>query len=674
MVSPEAGVEPGARPSRAPAAIRVEPRPRFRAILEPVVLGVGAIVAVFGSYELIETTLLANAEPSVIRAAHVARGVTGSVAAALIVAWSIIRRSPALLGSNAAGARAGLEGDVLRESAQWYLSMRWLAIIGVLAMSVLAVPIAGVLPSQVLWPLLAGVAALALTNVGYALLLARARPLRGLLIGQIHADLVIFAFLLHFAGGLENPIYALPLLHVVLAGVLLPPRHGYLTAITAAALLAAVGFSEWAQVIAHYPLALGAEVGTGSGPGLGRVSSQVGVQAALYMLVAYLVTTLAERSRANEHRFSTMVDRALAERQLLERALETTGTGLRVVDHQCKPRWSNRRWGEWFPKSHGEGRANLVARTVEDGRVRVSELTVAGSCDFGPEPYDRTLQITTAPITDAADQVVEVVELVQEITELKRAQAQMVRAGSMAAVGELAGQVAHEVNNPIAIISAKARLMLSGHRAEMSEKIASELGKIIALSDRVAGIAQGLLSYCRPSARTRAALDLREPVREAISIISQRARTSNITIEDELRDPLGPVLANAGEMGQVLLNLLLNALDSMPDGGTLKVIGLPDAPALPDGKPSIGVAVVDSGPGISDEIQGRIWEPFFSTKPEGRGTGLGLSICLGLINDHGGVIELENLGGEGACFTVRLPLAAGAEEEEHAEATHSRSG
>jgi signal transduction histidine kinase len=264
---------------------------------------------------------------------------------------------------------------------------------------------------------------------------------------------------------------------------------------------------------------------------------------------------------------------------------------------------------------------------------------------------------------------------VQEITEQKHAQAQMVRAGSMAAVGELAGQVAHEVNNPIAIISAKARLMLSGHRAEMSDKVARELGKIIELSDRVAGIAQGLLSYCRPSPKTRVVLDLRDPAREAISIISQRAKTSNIEIEPELDAELGPVLANAGEMGQVFLNLLLNALDSMPEGGTLRVIGLPEPEPLADGRPSIGIAIVDSGGGIPDEIRERIWEPFFSTKAEGRGTGLGLSICLGLVNDHGGVIELETPEqGEGACFTVRLPLAGRLEEHGHGEAQNPGSG
>jgi signal transduction histidine kinase len=642
-------------------------------LTEPILLGVGAVIAVFGAYELIETTLLDGAELSVIHAAHVARGVTSSIAAALVVAWAIVKRSPALLGEELAGSlpRAEIEGDVLRESAQWYLHMRWIAIVAVTALTILAVPIARLLPSAVLWPLLAGVAALALANVAYAVLLRRARSLRGLLVGQIHADLVIFAYLLHFAGGLENPIYALPLLHVVLAGVLLPPRHCYLAASAAAVLLAAVGFAEWAGVVQHHPIALGAPAPPENGLDLGTLTSQIGMQTTLYLLVAYLVTTLAERSRANEHRFSTMVDRALGERKLLERALETTGTGLRVVDNQCKRRWSNRRWDDWFPKAHGEGRAAVLAQTVSEGRVHVSELTMNGSCDFGPEPYERTLQITTAPITDSAGQVMEVVELAQEITELKRAQAQMVRAGSMAAVGELAGQVAHEVNNPIAIISAKARLLLSGNRSEMSDKVARELGKIIELSDRVAGIAQGLLSYCRPSARTRAAVDLRAPVREAISIISQRARTSNIEIEDELGGELGPVRANAGEMGQVFLNLLLNALDSMPEGGTLRVLGLSDAPPLPGGKASVGVAIVDSGPGIPDEIQERIWEPFFSTKPEGRGTGLGLSICLGLVSDHGGIIELEAAGGgEGACFTVRLPLADGVEEREHGEATH----
>ncbi|MBI1987351.1 MAG: hypothetical protein HYS70_03255 [Nitrospinae bacterium] len=157
--------------------------------------------------------------------------------------------------------------------------------------------------------------------------------------------------------------------------------------------------------------------------------------------------------------------------------------------------------------------------------------------------------------------------MVQEITEQKQIQAQILQAGKMAAVGELAGQVAHEVNNPIAILGAKARLLLLDHRDGMSAKTAQELAKIINLSDRVARIAQGLLTYCRPSAAMRTPLDVRIPIRKALSMVEHRARMAGVQLEEHLSDPVPLIKANGNEIEQVFLNLFLNALDAMPQGG-----------------------------------------------------------------------------------------------------------
>ena len=123
---------------------------------------------------------------------------------------------------------------------------------------------------------------------------------------------------------------------------------------------------------------------------------------------------------------------------------------------------------------------------------------------------------------------------------------------------------------------------------------------------------------------------------------------------DELPTSLPGVEANAGELEQVFLNLFLNALDAMPDGGTLTVAA--SVRREGSGPAEVACIVRDTGSGIPPEVKGRIFEPFFSTKEAGRGTGLGLSICLGLIRSHGGRIELDSEPGRGTAVTVALPL------------------
>jgi two-component system, NtrC family, sensor kinase len=260
-----------------------------------------------------------------------------------------------------------------------------------------------------------------------------------------------------------------------------------------------------------------------------------------------------------------------------------------------------------------------------------------------------------------------VVALARDVTEEHAAQARVVRAERLAAVGELAGQVAHEVNNPIAIISAKARLLLRDGHDVLPPKAAQEIGKIAELADRVARIAQGLLSYCRPAPGARVPLDVRLPIRRALAYVEARARGDGVLIHDELPERLPPLYANAAELEQVFLNLFLNALDAMPGGGRLRVSATIGA-TLPPGAlraasadggdrtaEALTVSVGDTGAGIPPGILTRVFEPFLTTKG-GKGSGLGLSICQGIVRSHGGEIDVGNAAGGGTVVTLTLPL------------------
>lgn len=206
-------------------------------------------------------------------------------------------------------------------------------------------------------------------------------------------------------------------------------------------------------------------------------------------------------------------------------------------------------------------------------------------------------------------------------------------------------------------MSAKARLLLSRFAKELPEKVRVDLQKIVELSDRVGHIAQGLLSFARPSAGLRKPLDVTEPVTKSLDLLKQRLGSGNIRIETEFADGVPKVEANARELEQVFLNLFLNAVDAMPEGGKVSV----STSFLPSREPGqagrVTIAVRDTGIGIPVNVQERIFEPFFTTKADQKGTGLGLSICYGLIKSHGGEIAVESRPGRGTCFTVWLPSA-----------------
>lgn len=232
----------------------------------------------------------------------------------------------------------------------------------------------------------------------------------------------------------------------------------------------------------------------------------------------------------------------------------------------------------------------------------------------------------------------------------------MVRAGKLAAVGELAGKIAHEINNPIGIISAKCRLLLADHSQEMSKKISDELVKITDAADRVSDIAQGLLSYCRPSVASRQPLDLTEPISRALAMIEQSADRKGVEINNRLPGHLPPVIANANEMQQVFLNLFLNALDATSEGDSITLTA--SVPEIEKKPPPhyLTLRISDTGTGIPPDILDQIYEPFFSTKAEGKGTGLGLSICTGLVRSHDGMIDIVSEPGEGSTVIIHLPI------------------
>jgi two-component system NtrC family sensor kinase len=224
----------------------------------------------------------------------------------------------------------------------------------------------------------------------------------------------------------------------------------------------------------------------------------------------------------------------------------------------------------------------------------------------------------------------------------------LVQADKLSSIGLLAAGVAHEVNTPLAVISTYAQ-MLAKQVADDSQK-SLILEKIAKQTFRASEIVNSLLNFSRTSTTSYGPVSINKVVQETLSLLEHQLLKAGIQVHTELDPDLAAVNGNAGKLQQVFLNLFLNARDAMSGGGTLSVHSWADGLGA-------RVEVTDTGHGIAPENLHRVYDPFFTTKAAVKGTGLGLSVTYGIIQEHGGSIEVSNRRGGGACFRVELPLA-----------------
>ncbi len=436
---------------------------------------------------------------------------------AVAVAWMLARTPPFLPPPAARRAgedlSLGTDEQRLAQHCRWFAYMRWIA--ALLALLVFSTVGLGFLPKTVVVPLLLAIAAIAASNLVYSAL-ERRRLLnrKTLLAVQLNGDLGFLVLMLHLSGGIESPLYLLPVFNVLLGGIVLTRRQCFLMAWMGGLVCGGAACAEWARFIPHITVAFvphGNQGQTHDAYAALYVTARTTLQLGMMLLTAHFVSRLAEQTRAYEHGLAVAAEEARAGRELQEQALENTGVALRVLDAALRPVWINEQWRRWFPSEAAEERpvldgsseqVSLLRRTLGDSSVHHSELEVAVSGQTS-----RTFAVTTAPLHDLSGRTDRVVELVQDVTAEKEGQRLLLKASQLAAVGEVAGKLAHEINNPTAIISAKARLLLSDRQAEMSPKVTHEVGRIVELADRVASIAKGLLAYGRPSTAPRTPLD-----------------------------------------------------------------------------------------------------------------------------------------------------------------------
>jgi signal transduction histidine kinase len=243
------------------------------------------------------------------------------------------------------------------------------------------------------------------------------------------------------------------------------------------------------------------------------------------------------------------------------------------------------------------------------------------------------------------------VELRTRMEAQRSAENRLIQAAKLAAVGEMAAGIAHELNNPLTSVTGFAELALDDipEDSEMHKDIEIVLREAL----RARSVVRRLLDFARQSESVRARASLNEVVEDVVALSKHLIQSSGVKLNLDLEVNLPWVLVDANQMKQVLLNLVHNALQAMPGGGDMKIL---TETVSRNNRDWVVVTVMDTGVGITPKDQARIFEPFYTTKGNQGGTGLGLSVTYGIVTDHGGQIDVESQPGKGSKFTVWLPL------------------
>jgi two-component system, NtrC family, sensor kinase len=260
------------------------------------------------------------------------------------------------------------------------------------------------------------------------------------------------------------------------------------------------------------------------------------------------------------------------------------------------------------------------------------------------EQYQK-LQATVNQLRSARE------ELQERIAAQRMAESRLIQAAKLAAVGEMAAGIAHELNNPLTTVTGFSELMREEIPSE--SPLRNDLDMVLREAQRARSVVRRLLDFARQSDIMRVRSDINEIINDVIALVNHLLRTSGVQLITNLPNGLPWIMVDGNQIKQVILNLIHNAIHAMPEGGVLHVS---TSRHKRENHDWLAVIIKDTGIGIAPENLDRIFEPFFTTRSKDGGTGLGLSVSYGIIADHGGFIEVESDLGKGSTFTIWLPV------------------
>lgn len=368
-------------------------------------------------------------------------------------------------------------------------------------------------------------------------------------------------------------------------------------------------------------------------------------------------------------------DAALGERNaLLKSVFEGTGDAIFVKDAEGRYLIVNKQIANFYGKPIEE----IIGKTAfeltdpetakdltrNDHAILESGSSFTVGFQMPSQGGTRHFLMTRSPYRDKSGKVIGVIGISRDITQYRGIEERLRQSQKMEAIGTLAGGVAHDFNNILMVISGYSSVLSEALSA--NPKLLAHVEQIRKAGERAASLTRQLLAFSRKQTIQPALLKLSDVV-TGMEKLLDRLIGENIKVSTNLAADLGTVLADAGQMEQVILNLAVNSRDAMPDGGKLTIQARNTR--LPQGatqgktemKPGdyVELTVIDTGAGMPPEVQAHIFEPFFTTKPAGKGTGLGLSTVYGIVQQAGGYVTFESTPGAGTTFRVFLPRIFG---------------
>ncbi|HHY46759.1 MAG TPA: PAS domain-containing protein [Firmicutes bacterium] len=350
--------------------------------------------------------------------------------------------------------------------------------------------------------------------------------------------------------------------------------------------------------------------------------------------------------------------------------VDSIAEGIIVVDSNCMITTFNDAGGRVTRLS--EGRKPLIGLPLDialpklgtEELMRALRHTIATGepSQFSNHTYDfgddiLTVNIKIYALRNGTNSIHGAVIITEDITERKRLEDQLRQADKLSALGQMAAGVAHEINTPLTLISGYTELLLRELKDKGFEGTIDRLRMVSEEVDRIAEIVRNLLSFARPTRTSSDRCKVNEAIKKTLSLVERQMAYRGISLEVELCSDDPAIIGDSGELEQVFLNIVLNAIQAMPKGGHLWVTSRIE-PSTEKNTRWVAIEFRDTGCGIPEENLMKVFDPFFTTKEVGQGTGLGLSVSYGIVRKYGGTISVASRVGKGSVFTIRLPVSA----------------
>lgn len=462
-------------------------------------------------------------------------------------------------------------------------------------------------------------------------------------VAVLAVDMAFALMLVHLTGGAQSVFFLAFYLIAALQAYYYGIRWGVAVALGATVLYLAV---VWPTLdLAHWP--------------------DYALRAGMLLLTAVGLGIIGELQEREQATIRTLNEALVSRERYIAEILESLRDGVVVLDRERRITGWNRAMSERFGLSREEAlgrsifevfpslRGERLASALDRLFVGEAPGLALDGVVHEPRPGERQVLNLRGSVTrHCSGRQPEVVLLVEDVTDRVALEQSTRQAEKLAAIGTLSTGLVHEINNPIGIISSRIELMLEEADAQgLPAPVREDLEVLRRHALRVASIARSLLSFARQAQSPKAPLDLNAVVQETLLLVTRQAAEEGIALRCQLTHSLPPIVGDANQLAQVLLNLLTNAREAIRGSGEILIETGPD-PARPGW---VRLTVHDTGCGIPEEHQAKVFEPFFTTKPGG--TGLGLAVSYGIVRDHGGIMSVRSRPGSGTTFTLALPPA-----------------